>query len=85
LIVNEAIGTSGNAFIAEIPTTNLTLTAYGVWEEQRLARLVVLNTQVYLGTGNKPSINVTLDGLHANGAATMKLLRSEKTTAHTGL
>lgn len=85
LIVNEAIGKSGNAFIAEIPTTNLTLTAYGVWEEKRLARLVVLNTQLYLGTGDKPSLNVTLDGLHTNRSATMKLLRSDKTTAHTGL
>ncbi|KAK5061444.1 hypothetical protein LTR84_007987 [Exophiala bonariae] len=85
LVVNEAIGTSGTAFIAEIPTTNLTLTAYGIWEEQRLARLVVLNTQIYLGTGNKPSINVTLDGLYAGGALTMKLLQTEKTTAYTGL
>lgn len=85
LVVDEAIGASGNAFIAEIPTTNLTLTAYGIWEKQRLARLVVLNTQVYLGTGNKPSINVTLSGLHAKGAATIKRLQSEKTTTYKGL
>lgn len=84
-IVNEAIGKSGNFYITEIPTSNLTLTAYGIWEKKQLARLVVLNTQVYLGEGKKPSINVNLSGLGANRPATVKLLLSDKTTAHTGL
>ncbi|KAM5368325.1 hypothetical protein ACJZ2D_009593 [Fusarium nematophilum] len=69
LIVNEAIGRSGNS----------------IWEEQQLARVVVLNTQVYLGKGKRPSINVNLSGLYANNPARVKFLRSEMTTAHTGL
>ncbi|KAF4963182.1 hypothetical protein FSARC_8760 [Fusarium sarcochroum] len=82
LVVNEAIGKSGNSYIAEIPTSNLTLTAYGVWEKKQLSRLVVLNTQVYLGEGEKPSINVNLAGPGVGRPATIKLLLSTKTTAH---
>lgn len=85
LIVNEAIGTSGSAYVAEIATTNITLTAYGIWEDEQLARVVILNTQVYLGESEKPSINVELKGLLANQSATAKFLVSEKTTSLTGL
>ncbi|KAM0542983.1 hypothetical protein ACHAPJ_012540 [Fusarium lateritium] len=85
LVVNEAIGKSGNCYIAEIPTSNLTLTVYGIWEEKQLSRLVVLNTQVYLGEGEKPNINVNLTGLGADRPATVKLLLSDKTTAHTNV
>ena len=82
LIVNEAIGKSGDSYIAEIPTPNQNLTAYGVWEGEELARLVVLNTNVHLGGGEKPSINVRLAGVGADSPATVKLLLSEKTTAN---
>ncbi|KEF51720.1 uncharacterized protein A1O9_12355 [Exophiala aquamarina CBS 119918] len=85
LVVNEAIGESRDAFVAELPTTNVTLTAYGIWEGEQLMRLVVLNTQVYLGTGEKSSINVTLNGLSLAGRSTLKRLQSEKTTAYTGV
>ncbi|KAF7551869.1 hypothetical protein G7Z17_g4714 [Cylindrodendrum hubeiense] len=85
LVVNEAIGKSGNAYISEIPTSNLTLTAYGIWEEKQLTRLVVLNTQVYLGNGEKPSINVNLASLSADRPKTVKLLQSETTTANTNV
>ncbi|KAJ4118628.1 hypothetical protein NW765_017515 [Fusarium oxysporum] len=84
LIVNEAIGKSGDSYIAELPTTNITLTAYGVWEKKKLARIVVLNTQVYL-EGEKPSIEVNLEGLDADRSATVKFLESEKTNSHTGV
>ncbi|KAM0414542.1 hypothetical protein ACHAPT_013616, partial [Fusarium lateritium] len=40
---------------------------------------------VYLGEGEKPSININLAGLDIDTPATLKLLRLEKTTAHTGL
>ncbi|KAJ3525242.1 hypothetical protein NM208_g11724 [Fusarium decemcellulare] len=85
LIVDEAIGKSGNAYVAEIATSNISLIAYGIWEGRQLARVVVLNTQVYLGSGAKPSINVKLTGLRRDNPAKLKLLRSEKTTSHTGL
>ncbi|KAH6873462.1 hypothetical protein B0T10DRAFT_416446 [Thelonectria olida] len=85
LVVNEAIGKSGKAYIAEIPTSNLTLTAYGIWENKQLTRLVVLNTQVYLGEGEKPSINVYLNGLGADRPASVKLLVSERTNAYSNI
>ncbi|KAF4781110.1 hypothetical protein HER10_EVM0007419 [Colletotrichum scovillei] len=85
LIVNEAIGKSGESYVAEIPTSNVTLTAYGIWEQERLARIVVLNTQVHLGGQEKPSINVNLKGIGPGRSITVKMLHSEKTTANTGL
>ncbi|KXH32396.1 hypothetical protein CSAL01_09438 [Colletotrichum salicis] len=85
LIVNEAIGKSGEVYVAELPTSDLTLTAYGIWERERLARIFVLNTQVYLGDQEKPSINVNLEGLGSGLSTSVKMLLSEKTTAYTGL
>ncbi|KAH8897342.1 hypothetical protein GQ53DRAFT_778460 [Thozetella sp. PMI_491] len=85
LIVNEAIGKSGDSYIAELPTSNLTLTAYGVWEKKQLRRIVILNTQVYLGSGVKPSIQVNLAGPGATTPATVKKLLSNATTSYTGL
>ena len=84
LVVDEAIGKSGNAYITEIPTSNFTLTAYAIWEADRLARLVVLNTQVFL-EGEKSSINVTMTDLGSNLSATVKMLLSDKTTSSTGV
>ncbi|KAL0930106.1 uncharacterized protein CTRU02_214926 [Colletotrichum truncatum] len=85
LIVNEAIGKSGNAYVAELATTNITLTAYGIWENDELARLVILNTQVHLGGPQKPSINVNISGILADQPASVKFLLSESTTSHTGV
>ncbi|SPO01599.1 uncharacterized protein DNG_04272 [Cephalotrichum gorgonifer] len=85
LIVNEAIGKSGNSYVAELPTPNGNLTAFGIWEKTQLARIVVMNTQVYLGEGEKPSINVRFDNFPTTGSAKVKMLLSEKTTDHTGL
>ncbi|KXH53373.1 hypothetical protein CSIM01_13804 [Colletotrichum simmondsii] len=85
LVVNEAIGKSGESYVAEIPTSNITLTAYGIWEQERLARLVVLNTQVHLGGQEKPSINVNLEGIGSGPSIAAKMLLSEKTTANTGM
>ncbi|KAK1491846.1 hypothetical protein CTAM01_10169 [Colletotrichum tamarilloi] len=85
LIVNEAIGKSSEAYVAEIPTSNITITAYGIWEQERLARIVVLNTQVHLGGQEKPSISVNLRGLGSGLSTTVKMLLSENTTANAGL
>jgi hypothetical protein len=85
LIVNEATGESGNAYIAELPTTNLTSTAYGIWERNLLKRMVVLNTQVYLGQGEKPSINIHFAGRDADKRFKVKLLLSESTNSSTGV
>ncbi|KAH9215802.1 hypothetical protein DL95DRAFT_499780 [Leptodontidium sp. 2 PMI_412] len=85
LIVNEAIGTSNRAEIAEIATTNLTLTAYGIWEDGRLKRMVVLNSAVYLGNGVKSSLRVSLRGWDERRPATIKRLDSNMTTSFTGV
>ena len=85
LIVNEAVGSSGEPYIAEIPTTNITLTAYGIWEQKQLRRVVVTNNQIFNGTGGKPSININLTGPLAGKPAKVKRLLSDKTSASTGL
>ncbi|KAK7438142.1 hypothetical protein Landi51_11795 [Colletotrichum acutatum] len=85
LIVNEAIGKSDEAYVAEIPTSNSTLTAYGIWEQDRLARIVALNTQVHLGGQEKPTISVSLKGLDSGLSTKMKMLLSDNTTANAGL
>ncbi|KAH8602060.1 hypothetical protein B0O99DRAFT_499955 [Bisporella sp. PMI_857] len=85
LIVNEAIGKSNKAEIAEIATTNVTLTAYGIWEADQLKRMVVMNSAVYLGQGEKPSMQITLNGLDKGLLATIKRLDSNMTTSFTGV
>lgn len=83
--MNEAIGKSGRGEIAEIATTNLTLTAYGIWESGQLKRMVVSNSAVYLGEGMKSSLKVSLKGLEKGRSATMKRLESNMTTSVTGV
>lgn len=85
LIVNEAIGKSNRAEIAEIATTNLALTAYGIWEAGQLKRMVVMNSAVYLGQGQKPSLQITLNGLDKKRLATIRRLDSNMTTSFTGV
>uniref|UniRef100_A0A0D2XRG6 Beta-glucuronidase C-terminal domain-containing protein n=1 Tax=Fusarium oxysporum (strain Fo5176) TaxID=660025 RepID=A0A0D2XRG6_FUSOF len=84
LIVNEAIGKSAGSYIVELPTTNITLTAYGIWESSKLVRIVVLNTQVHT-QGEKSSIQVSMKGLGTHKPATVKLLESEKTNSSIGI
>lgn len=85
LIVNEAIGTSGNSYVAEIPTMNNSFTAYGVWEKHQLKRAVVLNTMVYLGTGEKPVATIKLDNLKSSEGVRLKRLESHATTSYSGV
>ncbi|CAG9975201.1 unnamed protein product [Clonostachys byssicola] len=85
LIVNEAIGKSGDSYVTELSTTDLNMTAYGIWETNVLVRAVVLNTQVYLGEGEKPGIEVQLIGPGAQRPCTVKRLNSDTTTSFTGM
>jgi hypothetical protein len=85
LIVNEAIGKSGNSWVAEIPTTNISTTAYGIWEHGKLKRLVVMNSKVFLGGGDKPQVQVKLTGWGEGAKGSIKMLRSNLTTSNTGL
>lgn len=47
LVAAEAIGSSGNTYVAELTSTNNTISGYGIWENKRLARLVLTNHDTY--------------------------------------
>ncbi|KNX50054.1 hypothetical protein CNBG_9274 [Cryptococcus deuterogattii R265] len=89
LIVNEAIGTSGDSYVAEISTANDNVVAYGIWEDEDLVRMVVTNTEVYTTDDeaaqkgrNKFEVNL----LGAEGRnATVKRLFVPQTTAQHGI
>jgi hypothetical protein len=89
LIVNEAIGTSGNSYVAELQTLNNSISAYGIWEDGNLARMVVLNSAPFVAVnGNlpaRPSFAVQLDNWKDGSYATVKRLSMPYTNAFSGL
>lgn len=86
LVVNEMIGTSGNAMIAEIENNNTALASYGVWENGKLSRMVLLNSKTYEQKGlMRTGLNVTLNGANLGGMATVKRLSIPHTTATEGM
>lgn len=62
LIIAEAAGTAGvkAAKVVEIPTTTDFLASYGIYEGGRLARIVLVNSQVYLA-GEEPRATLRVD------------------------
>ncbi|ORY31073.1 hypothetical protein BCR39DRAFT_593571 [Naematelia encephala] len=85
LITNEAIGSSGNSYVAEIQTTNQSIAAYGIWEGGKLVQAVVINNTPYYDiTTRRPSFDVAMDGF-SGGSATVKRLSVPYTTAFHGL
>ncbi|KAJ9121284.1 hypothetical protein QFC24_004620 [Naganishia onofrii] len=87
LVVNEAIGTSGNSCVAEIGTDSATVSAYGIYEQSKLARIVVINSEMHLPSQNSTRMNSTvyLDGLGDNIHFTAKRLSIPFTNATSGL
>ncbi|KIR53357.1 hypothetical protein I315_03947 [Cryptococcus gattii Ru294] len=89
LIVNEAIGTNNNSYVAEISTANDNVVAYGIWENEDLVRMVVTNTEVYT-TDNEAAqkgrnkFEVNLVGAEGRNA-TVKRLFAPQTTAMRGI
>ncbi|KIY54080.1 hypothetical protein I307_06599 [Cryptococcus deuterogattii 99/473] len=89
LIVNEAIGTNNNSYVAEISTANDNVVTYGIWENEDLVRMVVANTEVYT-TDNEAAqqgrnkTDVKLVGAEGRNA-TVKRLFVPQTTAMRGL
>lgn len=67
LIVAEAAGTAGAhaVKVVEIPTTTDFLAAYGIYEGGRLARLVLINSQVHTADNGdaRAGLRVHLDGV----------------------
>lgn len=76
LIVAEAIGSSGKSRIAELPVRSTQISSYGIWEDKKLVRIVVINSQpwVYASKGIRPVITVQLQGLTKGTTATYKTL-----------
>ena len=96
LVVNEAIGTSGNSWVAElgvqnnsISSTTSTLSAFGIYENQDLTRIVLINT-VPFAPGNDTSLDrsavyVNFANWYHDGSATVKYLETPATNVSTGL
>lgn len=87
LIVGEAIGTSGNSYVAELGTNSSALAAYGIYEDNYLRRIVLVNSQVYLATtqGGRQGLNVSLSGWTAGQYATVKRFTAPYTNSTSGL
>ena len=63
LIVNEVIGNTGCSTLSELSIDDATLAGYAAYEEGNLARVVLLDSDVYLTnqTGVRSSKAVTID------------------------
>jgi hypothetical protein len=90
VVVAEAIGSSGNTYIAELTSTNNTISAYGIWEGKRLARMVLTNHDTFNVNGTNSTeertsqlVNLKSFGLvDVNvGTATIKSLKIPYTNA----
>lgn len=100
LIVNEAIGTSnssgadgdgGLVRIAELGTLDRSLSAYGIWQGDKLVRMVLIDSGLFLGPtqggGPRGQLEIELDGL-PNGNKTRiraKRLHTPRTNSYSGL
>lgn len=85
LIVNEAIGKTGDSHVVELGTRNSTLTAFGFYENGQIARMLFTNSNVYLGQGERQSFNVQLAGWKQGMLGSLKRLKTPATTAFTGV
>lgn len=86
LVVDEMIGTSGHAMVAEIENSNTALAAYGVWENGKLARISIVNSNVFAQNATtRSAVNVTLSGGYTGGYTTVKRLSIPYTTATEGM
>jgi hypothetical protein len=81
LVVGEAIGTSRNAWVSELGTTNTSISAYGIWEDTKLVRAVVVNHNAYVNaTAPRNSYNVNFVNYNVN-VATVKTLTAPLTSS----
>lgn len=95
LIVNEAIGNCTQptnsdddrkcaaGYVAELGTLDGTLAAYGIWEEERLVRMVLIHSGLYQD-GQRGRLDVKLESLGASRVK-VKRLKTPKTEAYNGL
>lgn len=82
LVVDEMTGMSGQAMIAEIDNNNNALATYGVWENGKLSRMAIINSNVFSENATtRSALNVTLRGGVSGGHKTIKRLDIPYTTA----
>jgi hypothetical protein len=76
LMVSEAIGTGADTTVAELSSNSTSIAAYGIWEGSRLARAVIINSDVYFaGSTNDTRTSQTVElGGYTNGVTSIKRL-----------
>lgn len=75
LMVAEAIGTGPNTKVAELSSNSTSIAAYGIWENERLTRAVIINSDVYFaGTSGKRSSQTVELGGYTNGKTSIRRL-----------
>lgn len=88
LMANEFIGYGDNVHVAELPTFNTRIAAYGAWESDHLRRILVLNSTPYNATRNATRTFETIDlkGLAgANKELSLKRFYAPQTNSTEGL
>lgn len=87
-MANEFIGYGDNVYVAELPTFNTRIAAYGAWESDCLRRVLVLNGNQYDATRNATRTFETIDlkGLKkANPQLSLKRFYAPQTNSTEGL
>ncbi len=89
LVANEAVGSSGQSCVSEIGTNNSFVNGYAIWEDSTLARVVLINSEVYLqgAATPRPQTIVSLrgHGFDTSQRITAKRLYVPATNALTGM
>lgn len=88
LMANEFIGYGDNVHVAELPTFNTRIAAYGAWESDQLRRILVLNSNSFNSTANATRTFETIDlkGLKAdNRQFSVKRFYAPQTNSTQGL
>lgn len=86
LVVNEIIGNTGNAKVAEIENSNVAIASYGVWENSELVKIALINSNTFDQNNTiRSALNVTLSGGFTGGCTTVKRLHIPYTAATEGM
>jgi hypothetical protein len=75
VIVGEAIGQTGRSSIQEITIDDPNTSGYSIYEDNKLVRVILINSQLYLSSdsGGRPQTSLSLQGI--SGKASLKAKR----------
>jgi hypothetical protein len=85
VMVNEAIGTGKDTRVAELPANSSNYAAFGIWEGERLARVAVVNNQLYLPGLNRTTETVNIQGYAGDKKASIKRFTPPSANSTEGL